>query len=64
MRKSKKSVHYSPLFAHALSDDSVGAKQHRLGNGQVERLCGLQVDDALELSRLFDRQTSGLGAFK
>ena len=44
-------------------DHSIGSRQHSLRNRQPNLLCGLQIDHQLELSRLFHREISGLGAF-
>src|SRR5262249_28749214 len=41
-------------------DHLVGERKKRWRNGEAERLRGPQIDDQLELGRLFDRQVSGL----
>src|ERR1700738_5060984 len=43
-------------------DDLVDARQDRLGNGEAERLRGLEVDYQLECRRLLDRQIGRIGA--
>jgi hypothetical protein len=40
-------------------NDLVGTQQERLGDRQAERLGGREIDDKLELGRLFDRKVSG-----
>ena len=45
-------------------DHLVGASEQRGRHGQVERFGGFEVDDELELGRLFDRQVSGLLALE
>src|SRR5438034_5060359 len=45
-------------------DDLIRPREQRLRNRQPERLCGLEVDDQLELPRLLDGQVSGLGALE
>ena len=45
-------------------DHLVRAQQDRLRDRQTERFGGLQVDDQLELRRLFDRKIGGLGALE
>src|SRR3954467_10410103 len=43
-----------------LLDHFVDAQQERLGDGQAEHLGGREIDDQIELGRLFDREVSGL----
>ena len=43
-----------PLF-----DDFIGSAEHGQRKSQAQRLCGLQVDDELDLGRLLDRQRAG-----
>ena len=38
-----------------LLDDLIGGHKQALWNFEAERLCGLEVDDKLELGRLHDR---------
>jgi hypothetical protein len=40
------------LVEHALLDDLICTHQHRLRDGQPERLRRLEIDDELELGRL------------
>jgi hypothetical protein len=47
------------LFNHL-----VGATKQRDGNGEAERLCGLEIDDKRDLSDLLDRQVGCLLALK
>src|SRR6266511_3823371 len=47
-----------------LLDDLIRPLQHRLRDGQAERLCGLQVDDQLVLCRLLHGQIARLGPFE
>src|SRR4030095_4232259 len=49
---------------HGLLYDLIRPQQHRLRDGQPERLGGLQVDDQLVLRRLLDWQVGGLGSFQ
>src|SRR4051812_28407316 len=49
---------------NGLLDDLIRSKQQRLRNDQAERARRFQVDDEIELRRLFDRQISGLCAFE
>jgi hypothetical protein len=42
-----------------LLDHLVGGDEQRLRNDQAERLCSIEVDKELQLSRLLDRKTSG-----
>src|ERR1700730_6448518 len=51
------------FLAHSF-DHLVGTQQERLGNGQTERLCGLDVDKQLEFCRLHDRQVGGFLALE
>ena len=44
--------------------DFVGEIQHSMGDGQPDRLGGLQVDDEPEFGRLLNWQIGGLGAFQ
>ena len=37
-------------------DHLAGAAEQREGNGQTERLCGLEVEDQLDLGHLLHRQ--------
>ena len=46
-------------YSRRLFDHLVGAKQ-QVVHSQPERLRGLEIDDELELGRLFDRNVSGL----
>jgi hypothetical protein len=46
----------------ALLDDLVGAQQERLGDGEPERLGGLEVDDELEFVGLLDWDVAGFRA--
>src|SRR5215472_8286004 len=48
--------------AHDLLNHLVRPQQQRLGNGEAERLGGLEVDDELELRRPFDRNFARIGA--
>ena len=41
-----------------LFDRLVGAQEERLGDREPECLGGCQIDDEIELDRLFDRQVS------
>src|ERR1700733_2240540 len=43
-------------------NDVVGEQQHRLRDGQPERLGGLEVDHQLEARRLFDWEIARIGA--
>jgi hypothetical protein len=45
-------------------DDLVGAGEYCRCNGEAEGLRGLEVDEKLEFSRLFDRQIGGSFAFE
>jgi hypothetical protein len=47
-----------------LFDHPVGKREQLVGNGQAERLRGLEVDDQLELGRLVDRQICRLLALE
>src|ERR1700737_2989055 len=48
----------------ALFDHLVGTSKKRCRNVQTERLCGLEVDDKLELGRLLDRKLASALACK
>src|SRR5215467_12648239 len=50
--------------ADTLLDDFVRPREHRRRDREAEGLGGLQVDDELELGRLFDREVTGLGTFE
>src|ERR1700720_2038855 len=50
---------YGNLFDHL-----VGTSKKRCRNVQPERVCGLEVDDKLELSRLLDRKIASTFACK
>src|SRR5260370_851589 len=45
-------------------DHLIRPLQERLGDRQAEGLGGLEVDDQLELGRLFDGKIAGLGSFE
>src|SRR5262252_839116 len=45
-------------------DDLMGSQQQRLRNREAERLSGLEVDDEVELDRLFDRKIRRLRALE
>ena len=45
-------------------DDLVGAGEYCRCNGEAKGLRGLEVDEKLEFSRLFDRQIGGPFAFE
>ena len=45
-------------------DHLVGEQLHLVGNGQAERLGGLEVDDQLDFCRLLDRQVGRLLALE
>ena len=47
------------LFDHLVDDGEDAGR-----NGEAECLCGREVDNELEFSRLHHRQVSGLGALK
>jgi hypothetical protein len=47
-----------------LFDYLVGEQLHLAGNGQAERLGGLEVDDEFEIGGLHHRQVGGLRAFE
>ena len=47
-----------------LSDDPIRSRQHIRRNRQADLFCGFQIDDELELRRLFDGNLGGLGAFQ
>src|SRR6202011_5181748 len=47
-----------------LFDDFVGLRKQRRRHREVEYLCGFQIDDQLERSRLLDGQIGGFGAFQ
>src|SRR6516164_5446408 len=44
---------------HSITSSAVASN-----DGEIEFLCGLEVDDRLELGRLLDRDISGLRAFE
>jgi hypothetical protein len=44
----------------ALFDHLVGAQQEQFRDRQAKHLCGGQVEDKIELGRLFDRQVGRL----
>jgi hypothetical protein len=46
------------------ADDLVGLEEEGRGNGQAQRLGGLQVDDQLEGRELLHREVGGLRAFQ
>src|SRR6266567_2274603 len=48
-------------LAHSL-DHLVGEREHIVGDRDAERLCGLEIDDKLELGGLQHRQVGRLGA--
>jgi hypothetical protein len=50
--------------ATSLLNHLVSTQQQPLRDGDAERLRGLEVDDQLELGRLFNRQIAGLRAFE
>src|SRR5881628_887952 len=52
------------IFAGRSLDNLVRPQQHRLRDGQAERLGGLQIDDQLELRGLLDRQVRRLRALE
>src|SRR6266481_5259789 len=45
-------------------DDLVSAREDRWGDGEAERLGGVEIDDQLECRRLLDRQIGRLGALE
>jgi hypothetical protein len=47
-----------------LLDHAVSPQQHRLRDGEAERLRRLEVDDQFELRGLLDGKVAGLGAFE
>src|ERR1700675_2359422 len=47
-----------------LFDHLIRALQERRGDREAERLGGLEIDDQLELLRLFDWKVGGLGALE
>src|SRR3981189_3362597 len=58
-RQAIKLQSYGNLFDHL-----VGTSKKRCRNVQPERVCGLEVDDKLELSRLLDRKIASTFACK
>ena len=52
------------LCIAALLDQLVGSGQQRFWYGEAERLCGLEVDDHLELGRLLNRKIARLLALE
>src|SRR5690349_14134635 len=51
-------------FAVSSFDDSIGSQQQRRRDRQAERLCGLQIDDQLELRGLLDGKIARLRALQ
>src|SRR5512138_1945661 len=45
-------------------DHSIRPRQHVGRNGETDLLGGFEIDDQLELRRLFDRKVSGFCAFQ
>ena len=61
-RVGKKFV--TPLLHHSMSSDYlVRPREHVRRNRQADLLGRLQINDELELRRLFHRKISGFGAF-
>src|SRR5712672_3636618 len=58
-RLDRTSLRLAHLFDHL-----VGTSKKRWGNVQAERLCGLEVDDKLELGWLLDRKLASVLACK
>ena len=52
------------MLVGALVDDLIGPQEEGLGNGEPQRLGGLEIDHQLELVRLLDGQVAGLGALE
>jgi hypothetical protein len=59
MHRSKQRVLAERLFDHL-----VGAAEQRKWKGQTKRLCGLEVENQLDLDRLPDRHVGGLDALR
>src|SRR6266511_3953053 len=53
---------HSLLLTRSLLNDLVRPRQHRLGDGKVKELGGLEVDDEVEPVELLNRQISRVGA--
>ena len=51
-------------FARVLFDHLIRAREHVGRDRQADLLRGFEIDDELELHRLFERYVSGFGAFK
>ena len=56
--------HFGPLSLVSLFDHLVGEREQLVGNGQAERLGGLEVDHQFEFCWLQHRQIGGLGALQ
>jgi hypothetical protein len=55
------SEEWAALVEHALLDYLIRSQQQRVGNGDAERLGGLEVDHELELGGLLHRQVGRVG---
>ena len=52
------------MLPHLLLDHLVRLEEEHRGDREAKRLCGLEVDDELELHGLLDGQVRGLGALQ
>ena len=48
----------------SLFDHLIRAADQRVGNGETERLRGLEIDAQLDLSRLLHREVAGFSPFR
>src|SRR5215469_10459607 len=55
---------YAVQQISSLFDHLVGNSEQRRRDRETEPVCGLEVDDRLELGRLLDRDIGGFGAFE